>query len=108
MEDTYAVVALQGKQFLVKKDEILVIDSLPEKNEAEKFVINDVLLIKTAKETLIGKPVIKGASVEFEVVKNQKADKIIVFKYKSKSRYRVKKGHRQHQTVLKVTNIKVK
>lgn len=108
MENTYAVVALQGKQFLIKKDETLIVDSLPDKNDGNKITINDVLLIKNDKETLIGKPVLEGASVDFEVIKNQKADKIIVFKYKSKSKYRRKRGHRQHQTVLKVTDIKLK
>jgi large subunit ribosomal protein L21 len=108
MSDTYAVIALQGKQFLVRENEKLIVDSLPEKEEGDKITINDVLLVKTSKETLIGKPILANASVDLEIIKNQKADKIIVFKYKSKSRYRRKRGHRQHQTVLMVTSIKLK
>ncbi len=106
MLNSYAIIALQGKQYLVEKGTKLIIDSW-DKKENEIVNLTDVLLIKDNQKTFVGEPLVKNASVNLKVIKNQKADKIIVFKYKSKSRYRRTKGHRQHQTVLEVSDIKL-
>jgi large subunit ribosomal protein L21 len=56
-------------------------------------------------EAAIGRPIVDGASVSAEVVRQDRADKVIVFKYRPKARRRVKKGHRQDQTVLRISDI---
>lgn len=101
MSDTYAIIRLQGKQHLVTEGQELVVDRLGE-NEA---IAPEVLLIKTAKGLTIGEPIAKG-SVTVERVTDQRGEKIVVKKFKAKSRYRRTQGHRQDETVLKVTSIK--
>ena len=56
-------------------------------------------------EAAIGRPVVDGATVSAKVLRNDRADKVISFKYKPKARRRVKKGHRQEQTVLRITDV---
>lgn len=100
----YAVIQLQGKQHKVTEGEILVVDKLPEA-AGQKIKVTDVLLLNDGKKVTIGTPLVEKAFVSLEVVDQQKGKKIRVATYKSKSRYRRVKGHRQHQTVLKVTKI---
>jgi large subunit ribosomal protein L21 len=67
--------------------------------------LNRVLLIADGDNTTSGQPLIEGARVLAMVQKNGKGDKIIVFKYKSKTRYRRKNGHRQYLTTLSIDKI---
>jgi len=99
-----AIIQLQGKQFYVSEGDIFAIDRL-EDEEAKKIDVTDVLLITDGDKNTVGTPLVKDATVSLEVVEHGKGDKIRVFKYKSKSRYRKTQGHRQHQTTLKVTKI---
>lgn len=99
---SYAIIQLQGKQYQVQPDDILTIDRL----EAEKeVVITDVLLFNDGKKTKVGTPILPKAKVVAEVVSHDKSKKLMVFKYKSKSRYRRTKGHRQLQTTLKIKSV---
>ena len=100
----YAIIQLAGKQFKVEPDQELVVDKLPEES-GKTLKVTDVLLVADGEKVKVGTPLVKGASVTFSVEQHQKAKKIRVLKYKSKSRYRRTYGHRQHQTALKVTNI---
>lgn len=104
---TYAVIQVQGKQFIVEEGDELVVDRMESKAQ-EKITIPDVLLIKNEKQTLIGNPTVAKASVTALVKDHHKGEKIRVAKYKSKSRYRKVRGHRQLQTTLIVEKIDYK
>jgi large subunit ribosomal protein L21 len=99
-----AIIQVQGKQFHVSEGDIFVVDRLNDES-AEKIDVTDVLLITDGDKTDVGTPLVKNAKVTLEVIEHAKGDKIRVFKFKSKSRYRKTIGHRQHQTTLKVTKI---
>lgn len=73
--------------------------------EGEKVELDKVLFIGGDKRTLVGKPVVKGAKVVGTCLGETKGDKVIVFKYKAKVRYRKKKGHRQTYTKILVNEI---
>jgi large subunit ribosomal protein L21 len=97
----YAVIRTGGKQYRVKKDDILEVELLDVK-KGDSVTLNEVLFVGTK----IGTPTVAGASVKAEVVDNIKDDKVIVFKKKRRQNYRRKNGHRQNLTVLKITDIK--
>ncbi|TAL33769.1 MAG: 50S ribosomal protein L21 [Alphaproteobacteria bacterium] len=97
----YAVIRTGGKQYRVKKDDILEVELLDAK-KGDTVTLNEVLLVGSK----IGSPTVAGASVKAEVVDNIKDDKVIVFKKKRRQNYRRKNGHRQNLTVLKITDIK--
>jgi len=97
----FAVVRTGGKQYKVQKDDIIEVEKL-DGAEGDKVSLDEVLFV----DGKVGAPLVKGASVAAELVKQKRADKIIVFKKKRRQNYRRKKGHRQHLTVLKITDIK--
>lgn len=102
----FAVIYINGKQQKVsEKDEILV--DLMSKKEGENFKIKEVLLLSDdeGNETRIGMPFVSGAHVECQVMGDEKAEKVTVFKFHSKKRYSRKQGHRQKYTRLKVLKI---
>ena len=100
----YAIIQLAGKQFKVAEGETLTVDRL-ETPAAETLKTSDVLLVAKDGETMIGEPMVKGATVTLKVLEHGKGEKIRVAKYKSKSRYRKVQGHRQYQTTLEVVSI---
>ncbi len=99
-----AVIETGGKQYLVAPNDKVVIEKLSAK-EGESVDFDKVLLVADADKVTIGKPYVSGAKVSGKVLAQKKADKIIVFKYRAKSRYRRKQGHRQQQTVVQIQNI---
>ncbi len=103
---TYAIIQLQGKQYKVSPKDQLVVDKL-DLDVDKTLKTNDVLLVREDKKTQVGAPFVKGAEVELKVVEQGKGEKIRVAKYRSKSRYRKVKGHRQHLTKLEVMKIKL-
>lgn len=104
MKKPYAIVQLQGKQYLVHEGETIVVDAL-NKKEGESFDSPDVLLLVTEKATTVGEPTVSKAKVSFGVAGHTKDKKIRVATYKAKSRYRKVKGHRSHKTELVVNKI---
>jgi large subunit ribosomal protein L21 len=100
-----AVIRTGGKQYIVEPKTKLKIEKL-EKAEGETIVFSDVLLIENDGKLEIGNPVVKGAEVEAKVLRQDKAEKIIVFKYKPKKRYKRKIGHRQPFTEIEILSIK--
>lgn len=104
MSQLSAIIQLQGKQHLVTEGEVLEVDRM-EDEAGKKIEITDVLMTIDGDKTAIGTPLVKGAVVTCEVVDHGKGDKIRVFKYKSKSKYRKTNGHRQYLTTLKVVKI---
>ena len=100
----FAVIKTGGKQYKVSEGDVLDIEKL-EKKEGEEVVFEEVLLLED-KDTKIGKPEVDEASVKAEVVKQDREDKKIVYKYKPKKRQRKKKGHRQPFTRVEIKEIK--
>jgi len=103
----HAVIAISGSQFKVTEDQKLSVANLNIK-EGEKSVCDQVLLISDDEKIEVGTPIVKDAKVEFEVVKNYQGEKIKVFKFKSKSRYRKTVGFRAQLTEIKITKILTK
>jgi len=100
----FAVIKTGGKQYIVEPGTKLKIEKLDAKEEKEiKF--SEVLLLEKNKKLEVGTPFIKGAKVIGKVLKQGKAKKVIIFKYKAKKRYRKKTGHRQLFTEVEITKI---
>lgn len=102
----YAVVRTGGKQYRVAKDEIIAVEKLAAE-AGSTLDLGEVLMIGDDRNTTVGSPLVDGASVSVEVVEQTRGDKIVVFKKKRRKNYRRKKGHRQHVTLLRVTDINV-
>jgi large subunit ribosomal protein L21 len=100
----YAIVRVGGKQFRAEENKTIVVDKMP-LDVGEKVALDQILLISDGEATQIGQPIVSGAVVNAEVVRQFKGKKVIVFKYKPKIRYRRKAGHRQQYTRLLVTGI---
>ena len=100
----YAVVKTGGKQYRVSKDDILRVERL-DGAAGDSVTLDTVLMLGDGADVTIGEPTVSGASVAAEIVEQARAKKIIVFKKRRRQNYRRKKGHRQHYTLLKVTDI---
>jgi large subunit ribosomal protein L21 len=100
----YAVIETGGKQYRVEVGTELAVDLL-DVEPGQEITLERVLLVADGEATAIGRPLVDGAAVSALVLRNERAAKLIVFKYKPKTRRRVKKGHRQERTVLRVTDV---
>mgnify|MGYP001769958536 CR=1 FL=1 len=101
----YAVIEIGSKQQIVKEGDSIEVER-QELEVGAKLTVSEVLLV-VAKETVsIGKPFVKGASVETEVLRHLRGQKLITFKYRRRKSSHNKKGHRQNLTVLAVKKIK--
>ena len=98
-----AVIVTGGMQYTVAEGDVLFVEKL--NAEAEATVKFEVLAVLDGENTKIGTPVVEGAAVEAKVVKNGKAKKITVFKYKPKKGEKKKIGHRQPYTKVEITKI---
>jgi len=101
----FAVIKTGGKQYIVAPGKMLKIEKLPAE-VGKEVVFDEVLLAGDANELKIGTPTIQDAKVTAEVIEQGRSKKITVLKYKSKTRYRVKRGHRQFYTKVKILAIK--
>mgnify|MGYP001287207550 FL=1 len=100
----FAIIQTGGKQYRVKDGDTIRVEHLPD-DEGDTVVINDVRMISLNGDINIGTPKVPGASVTTEVVNKGKDKKVVVFKYKAKTRYRRKNGHRQQYTDLRISEI---
>ena len=99
-----AVIVTGGKQYTVAEGDVIFVEKL--NAEAESTVnFEQVLAVLDGENTKIGAPVVEGAVVEAKVVKNGKAKKITVFKYKPKKGEKKKMGHRQPYTKVQINTI---
>jgi len=103
----FAVIKTGGKQYRVAADQEIVIEKL-EGDAGDTLVFGEVLMIGDGDKVDMGAPLISGAQVVGEVVEQRRGAKIITFKKKPRNTYRRKLGHRQHQTVIKITEILAK
>ena len=100
----FAVIRTGGKQYLVSPGDKIKIEKL-DKEEGKEVSFTDVLLLEKSNKLEIGNPKVKGAKVIGKILKQDKAKKIIILKYKPKSRYKKKTGHRQPFTEVEILKI---
>lgn len=100
----YAIIQTGGKQYRVSEGDVLSIEKLTAA-EGEEVVFDQVLTVVADGDVKIGKPVLEGAKVTAKVVEHGKGEKILVFKYKAKSNYRKRQGHRQPYTKVEISKI---
>ncbi|MEK7075713.1 MAG: 50S ribosomal protein L21 [Patescibacteria group bacterium] len=99
-----AIIESGSKQYLVKKGDKIQIEKIA--GEVGSLIkLEKVLMVADGANVTVGKPFISDASVEAKVLKQARSKKIIVFKYKAKSKYRRKQGHRQNYTELEIIKI---
>ena len=102
----FTVIQTGGKQYKVSKGSLVSIEKIiGEYTKGDKLSFDKVLLVQNADDTTIGTPYIKGAKVDAEIVEIGRARKIMVVKYKQKSRYLRRNGHRQPFFKVKITSI---
>ncbi|MEA3344104.1 MAG: 50S ribosomal protein L21 [Patescibacteria group bacterium] len=101
-----AVIKTGGKQYLVEPGDKIKIEKIDE-DENKGVVFEEVLLVEKNKKIEIGMPLVKNAKVSAKILGQGKGKKIIIFKYKPKTRYKVKKGHRQLFTEVEITKIEI-
>ena len=100
----YAIFKTGGKQYRVKPGDVLDVELLPVAvGDSTEF--NEVLAVSDGGEVSFGSPHVSGAKVVAQVQSHYKDKKLMVFKYKAKTRYRLKKGHRQNYTRLVIQEI---
>jgi large subunit ribosomal protein L21 len=102
----YAVIETGGKQYRVEVGTELAVELL-DVEPGQEITLDRVLLVADADEAAVGRPVVDGAAVQATVLRTDRGAKVINFKYKPKTRRRVKKGHRQNYTVLRITDVRL-
>jgi large subunit ribosomal protein L21 len=102
----YAIVKTGGKQYRVSPGDVVDVELLSAE-EGSTTEINDVLAVSRDGEVEFGKPFVDGARVVAQVQTHYKDRKIIVYKYKPKTRYRRKRGHRQNYTRILIQDIEI-
>lgn len=100
----FAIIRTGGKQYSVEKGTVLKIEKL-DKEEGSEIVFDDVLLVDSNEEIIVGKPKVEKAKVIAKILVQGRGKKQIIFKYKNKTRYSVKNGHRQPYTEVEITDI---
>ena len=100
----YAVVQTGGKQYKVEKGETLRIEKIPGE-VGSRVTFDKVLMVADGETIKVGQPVLENAAVSASIIEQDKAKKILVFKYKRRKRYRRKQGHRQPYTAIRIDGI---
>jgi large subunit ribosomal protein L21 len=107
MQKEFAIIETGGKQYMVSEGTTLKIEKIKGEFKAgDKVSFDRVLMVDNGSDTTIGEPYIKGAKVEGEVKSIGRAKKVVVIKYKAKSNYFKKRGHRQPYFEVKITSLK--
>ena len=101
-----AVIATGGKQYLIKEEDIIRIEKL-DQEKGTKVEFDQILMVDKDGQHIIGRPLVEKAKILGKILNQGKAKKIIVFKYKSKKKYRKKTGHRQLYTEILIEKIKI-
>jgi large subunit ribosomal protein L21 len=103
--DVYAIIRDRGMQYRVEQGQVLSIDLLDEAEPGSQIELGEVLLVGDGDSVKVGSPLLSGAMVRAEVLGEKKGEKIIVFRYRNKKRYRRRTGHRQRYTQIKISEI---
>ncbi len=101
----YAIIRDRGMQYRVEQGRFVDVALLDGLEPGSEYVVNDVLLVSDGETTRVGSPTVAGASVKAEVIGEQKGEKILVFRYQNKKRFRRRKGHRQKYTRIIIHEI---
>ena len=99
-----AIIKTGGKQYVVEPGQKIKIEKLEQETDSE-VIFDQVLLLEKNEKIEIGTPLVKGVKVIGKILNQGKAKKVIIFKYKAKKRYKVKKGHRQPYTEVEILKI---
>ena len=99
----YAIIATGGKQYKVSEGDVIKVEKL-DATVGESFTFDQVLIVNNG-EMKIGNPTVEGATVEASVVSEGRGKKVVVYRYKRKSGYHKKNGHRQAYTEVKIEKI---
>ena len=97
----FAIIETGGKQYKIEPQKVIKTEKLISDNDKVAFE-KVLLVVEDDGQIRIGQPYLDGVKIEGEIVGNGKDKKVVVFKYKPKKRYQVKKGHRQQFTKVKV------
>jgi large subunit ribosomal protein L21 len=101
----YAIIRDRGMQYRVEQGQVLTIDLIEEAAPGSQIELGEVLLVGDGESIKVGSPLVSGAMVRAEVLREAKGEKIIVFRYRNKKRYRRRTGHRQRYTQIKISEI---
>ena len=102
---SFAVIQSGGKQYKVRSGEILKIEKLPDSKENSKIEFKEILAYGDNKVIEIGAPIVKGAKVEADLIKNSKNRTILIFKKRRRQNSRRKNGHRQQYSMIRINKI---
>ena len=102
---SYAVIQTGGKQYKVKSGEILKIEKLPDSKSDTKIEFNEILAYGDSKIIEIGSPIVQGAKVEANLIKNSKNRTVLIFKKRRRQNSRRKNGHRQEYSMIRINKI---
>ena len=100
----YAVFQMSGFQYTVEEGEVIKVP-LQDAKQGDKIDINEILLVKNNDEAKIGTPFVENAKIEAEVLGQGKDDKVLIYKYKRRTKYRRRQGHRQDFSEIKINKI---
>ena len=102
---SYAVIQTGGKQYKVKSGEILKIEKLPDSKSDTKIEFNEILAYGDKKIIEVGSPIVQGAKVEANLIKNSKNRTVLIFKKRRRQNSRRKNGHRQEYSMIRINKI---
>ncbi len=102
---SFAVIQTGGKQYKVKASDILKIEKIKDSKPESKIEFNEILAYGDDKNLEVGSPLVKGAKVEAELIKNSKNRTILIFKKRRRQNSRRKNGHRQQYSLIKIKKI---
>lgn len=100
----YAIINVAGRQYRAVEGQYIDVNRLPNE-EGEEITIDEVLLVSNDDGTTVGTPLIEGATVTATVEEQFRGEKLIVYKYRQRTSYRRKKGHRQYHTRIRINAI---
>jgi len=100
----FAIIKAGGRQYRVAKGDEIVVEKLAGAAK-DKIDFADVLMVGDGDKISVGAPTVAGAKVAGEIVETRKGEKVTVFKKRRRNTYRRKRGHRQFETVVKITNV---
>lgn len=100
----YAILETGGKQFRVQEGDVLKVEKL-DGNVGDTIELDKVLLVRSEEDVKVGKPYVEGAKVLGEIVAQDRHKKVTVFRFLRRKDFKRKKGHRQHFTQLKISQI---
>ena len=102
---SYAIIKTGGKQYKVKSGEILKIEKLPDSKSDTKIEFNEILAYGDNKIIEVGSPIVQGAKVEANLIKNSKNRTVLIFKKRRRQNSRRKNGHRQEYSMIRINKI---